>query len=360
MKTKIITLLFLISYFMPQTMFGANLKFLPNGDNNKFIIETGKTISEEFQLINTSNSKTESVSISFVDGFHTHDGFIAYKLPTEEQKNIGSWTSVDENNNIITLETGEEKTINYKISIPNHATPGSYIGGISILNVKKDQNLKQTGGVVNTRNVYKFIVTIPGEIITDINWSNFRHEHQNEHINLIIDSENKGNTIIKSEGKILIKNKLNNQEESIKINSINLIPNSKTSHNFNFKKDFIANYEITANIKNYEYKAMEDEYELINEESFNTSFYVIPWELITLIVLMITLTILTIVFIHIKNALLRYNSITYHAKHDQSIGDIATEHNINWKKLAKINKLKAPYNLHPDQKILIPKKWLKK
>jgi LysM repeat protein len=51
----------------------------------------------------------------------------------------------------------------------------------------------------------------------------------------------------------------------------------------------------------------------------------------------------------------RKNSDSYTVKTGDTIINIAKAKNISWKTLAKVNKLKAPYEVTPDQKILIPK-----
>ena len=51
----------------------------------------------------------------------------------------------------------------------------------------------------------------------------------------------------------------------------------------------------------------------------------------------------------------RRNWHSYTIKEADTIQAVADAHTVGWKKLARVNKLKAPYTLTPGEKIQVPK-----
>jgi nucleoid-associated protein YgaU len=88
----------------------------------------------------------------------------------------------------------------------------------------------------------------------------------------------------------------------------------------------------------------------------NISFFIIPWPLIFLIVVLIILFFLCRLLWRLWLAKAKLKMETYIVKKNQTIMDIAEKYGVSWKKLARINNLKPPYALKERETLFVPKK----
>jgi predicted negative regulator of RcsB-dependent stress response len=113
-------------------------------------------------------------------------------------------------------------------------------------------------------------------------------------------------------------------------------------------------YYATANVKFYEYDIMNNDRANEVTESKTLIINLTPWYFIVIILLVLAGIIAYPIYTSYQNKKLRKTCKMYKVKKGATIMDVAAAHNINWKKLAKLNKLKKPYTLKEGQVLCAP------
>jgi LysM repeat protein len=83
-------------------------------------------------------------------------------------------------------------------------------------------------------------------------------------------------------------------------------------------------------------------------------FTILPWTYIYIALAVLLLIILFFVYRYVAVSLLIKKSTPYKVMANDTIMKLAKAKGVNWKKIAKINKLHAPYTLEEGKTILLP------
>lgn len=347
----LITLISLLSVQITNAQIGFRLK---ERTDKYFQLNPGESIESSLDLINQYNVPT-TIKIYTSDGTSTNTGSFTVKTRTQEKNNVGLWITPE--TNLITLNPLETKELHYTINIPENTTPGDYGGGISAepTNTSDTSESSGTRVIVSTRIVNPIFITVKGEKITDYNWDKFTHQYDNRHI-FQMDFINKGNTIIKINGTIEIRD-IFQKSSSIPINEITLLNNETTQIKKAWQeKPFWGIFTATAKLTVEELDPVNQTFSKIEQLNKGTTFTVIPW--IFLFILTCLVVLIISAFKIKKNIFNNYKKkcSIYEVRESDTINKIATQLNVQWKLIAKINDLKPPYNIEPGQKILVPSK----
>lgn len=292
------------------------------------------------------------------DGAKTNDGHFAVKLPTEEQTGLGMWTTFDES--VYQLEAKEDREVPFLISMPAGLPPGVYSGGLA-LEPYSESAASSGGGTsveIKTRVVVPFFVEVPGEKISNLSFESFtHHQTENNKVFFTMKFTNNGNTALSLKPKIQIRSLGGLFSEVITDNDIQLYMGESTQFRVNWdNKPFIGFFEAKAVVSFYENDINNNEITYIGDKTETISVTVIPWT--TLIIVLILILLVVALFIYHKNKMnkIMKSSTKYTVQAGDSLTAIAKKNNVDWKLVAKINKLKPPYSLEEKKQILIPPK----
>jgi len=338
-------------------------------------LDLGESKDDALTIFNTTD-EVQTVKVYAVDSVPSNQGNFALEAEADPKDGIGAWIKLSQD--LITLQPGENQEILFTITIPQNADVGEHSGGIILQKVQGSQDQLQNGASIVTRVGIRVYETVPGEIkkvieIKDFNVNLKKLKDQDPYYEINLTAENQGNVSLQPKvtlaiggwGKIdyddiidisvkkITKFVTGQGEAPIKFftgeelsRNWQLLRDQKVSTNWTWPKPRFGRFTFQANLT-YD---TADGATTINSRKITV--WVIPWVELAVLGVIILLTIA--LFITKKIWYSGRGWISYKILPNDRLLNLAKKANINWKILAKVNKLKKPYSLEPGQKILVP------
>ena len=290
-----------------------------------------------------------------------------YKLTADQINDFGQWckgkTDVD-----LTMKAGAKVDLPFVISIPQNAEVGEHTGGILIQKQNKDETAQADGSKVllTTRVGVRIYETVPGEIIKKLSFANFsvaknfdefylpwNKEKRDKFGEYVITStvQNSGNVSADFKEKIIIKNLITGNTESIDDREFQVLRGDNFTSTLAWKSPRIAFLSFQ---KEYTYKDANGSDQTVVSETISRWF--IPWR--EMVMTLILLLIILAGYLAWKNWWKKYYGgigwVSYTIKKGDTVMALSSEFNVNWKKLTRTNRIKAPYLLEVGQIIKVP------
>jgi len=334
----------------------------PNIRQFSFELKPGENKQSSVIIDNLSDVET-TVNLYGADGTQSNLGTFALTTSGTEQRHIGKWVNFANNN--IKIEPRGRKEIPFIVRVPADATPGTYSGGIAAEAATPVKGKPASGSAVSTtsRVAVKLYVSVAGEKIHKIDWQDFSFTPgQNGNMGSFnLGYENMGNTVVVTEQKIEISGPFGIGKEEIKLPTATILQGKKVELSDKWDNEpFFGFVTAKAVITFSEYNIITNGKMDPRVQTRELSIF-IPLKIgtlegkITVGVLLILLLLATAaIMMLIKRRQFFKTSRAYTVREGDTLTELASGNNINWKKLAKFNKLKAPYNLKTGQKILLP------
>lgn len=377
-KIKILAIGILLITLLTPSVFAAlgGMGISPSGNSPDgearsiftYYLDPGEHINDEIAVANYADV-SQSVILSAVDATMTDTGGFALKSLDDPQTNVGTWIKLEKNK--VTVKPGKEEKIKFTIDIPENLAPGDYSGGFLLSNDFDSYEQEQaaaTGGAgvvsliqmgiriyisVSGERIFKFTSGADGnEAFTrtiDANGSNiFAYSYKND-----------GNINMDVSSNIELKNvflKL----DTIQTNLGTLLPGTAAAPKIQWadmpKIGFIRvkstlNYQPSAAVGEV---SDEDLKKYSGSETHSVSFFILPIKELLATIAIFILSFIILFIKHIKFAKLIASCKESIVKKDDSLIAFASHNKIDWKLLAKINKIKSPYIITKGEKILIP------
>lgn len=344
----------------------AGFSMVPSKDDTRrqfnFELTQGESRSDTV-VIENNNTNDLTLLLYGADATHSNQGSFALVNRTATQRTVGNWIKFKEST--ITLKAGEKREIPFTIAIPGNVTPGNYAGGIAaetttVQNPAGNNKSGNTGAgvVISSRLVVKLFVSVPGDKNIKYEWTDFSHMMTpNGKHRCLMTFQNDGNAAITVDPSIEISGFPGIIPENIKVAETILLPGEKITIPFEWdKKPFFGFFTVKASTTFWEYDIANNQN--INEKTLTKTitFSVIPWNIAAVI-----LTVLAVILIYVVSKTmimrnLKKSSKTHEVQEGETLVSLATKAGIDWKKLAKLNKIKPPYNIKKGDKLLVPLK----
>lgn len=129
-----------------------------------------------------------------------------------ETRDIGTWITLSEAT--LDLAANETKTVDFVLNVPENAEVGDHMGAImtqaigTLAELEKGKAEISPGIKVVTRTGARVYLTVPGEIITVLEFPKFSWEMKDNKFYFLLTFNNKGNVRIEPQGEITVKNLL--------------------------------------------------------------------------------------------------------------------------------------------------------
>ncbi len=343
------------------------------GNQSWFVYQkqSGETI-DDIASIKNYGSKPATIHICAVDGTTNTSGAFILKFDSQQQSGIGSWISIDKDE--VTLKPGERVDVPFKINIPKNLQPGQYMGGLVVespeahmahVTQQLSSNTQQESkpdtsygqATVATRVGARIYLTIPGETVEYVKVESLQYEQPiSSPAYFKFKIVNSGNVSYNPSATIEIYDTLGKLYDKIEKDLGTIAPHSTTEPIVMWNKRpfigaFTANAQVTFQ-KEFQANGLHGAPLL---EVASVKFNIFPWAG------MIYSSLLVFIFIGLIIYQLRYHHQLYATAQKYQVAaredllKIADDHHVNWKQLARINKIKPPYRLNEGQNILIPR-----
>ena len=339
------------------------------GNQSWFVYETeaGETI-EDVATVKNFGSQAATVSIYAVDASTTTSGTFTLKMKNEPQLNIGDWTNLQIKELI--LKPGERVDIPFGISIPEGATPSQYFGGIVVESSSTaskippedcpGNNICGTSVAVKTRVGARIYLTVPGAIKEDVSWNSFSQvKSLSGRTYFTFEIENNGNVSYEPRAEITVYDTMGGIYDKFSAPLGISLPGTTIEPKIAWSKEtpLMGKFTAEAHVsfpKRFHTKSIPLRGTAIQPKSI--SFWIIPWGMITAFIIILFSGVGSFCVSLYRRKKLLETCEKYVIKGNENIISIANTRNIDWKLLAKINKLKPPFVVRKGDSIWAPKK----
>ena len=299
---SIFVILFLCGFVFCNSKISAysieKLNFSNEGDivvgpgKTELSLDPGQDSTQEIIVSNRSGA-TKIIDIS-VEDFQGTDN------PNETIQFLGTGKSpyslkdyVKPETNQITLNFGERLRLPVVISVPKTAAPGGLYGAVmvSASNIDESNNSGQSGAAsgkvkIITRVASLFFITVKGDTISDGSLKDFKTEkgfYESGPINFNITSQNNGSIYLSPYGTIEVRNILGQKIDERQVDPWFVMPASTREREIKWNSNFLFGRYTATLLMNRGYKDVVD--------SKSISFWVIPWKIISIILIGLILVI---------------------------------------------------------------------
>jgi hypothetical protein len=325
-------------------------------------------IINDIASIKNFGDQEATVEIYPVDAVTSTGGSFILKFDHEDQYGIGDWTKIDQKE--INIKPGERLDVPFAINLPEELPPGQYVGGI-VIEYGSQQNGSAAGKcvaasgcensfvTVKTRVGARIYITVPGSVeekvaVTDFNF--FTTITGQPRFKFRI--ENDGNVVYQPVAKIEIRDSNGKIYDSFSKSLGTVMSKSVTEPTISWDKDTppFAKLTATADVTfNKRFQGTSKETMHGASATSTISFWIIPWSLIiySLLLIFACMAVCFYRIVTFKRALA--GSENYEVAEGEDIASIAEKKNVDWGKLAKLNRLKAPYIIKKGNIIFVPK-----
>lgn len=320
-------------------------------------VEPGGSSTDAVQAINnTENQKT--IQIYSVDSVKSSGGAFACAQAADPIKDAGKWVVLNESS--VKLEAGQKKIVDFSVNVPKDAGPGEHNACI-VIQEKADISV-QSGVGLNFRTAIRVAILVPGDIIKKIVPSGISAEVNSKKVDISAKVKSESNVSLDTNVKVSLSPLLYSDKQT-QNNTFPVLRGEEAEWNFEFDRPFWGGFYKASFSASYNADTTLSLGEGGNSnltEVAGPSKTVFVWpQPAALAIELIVLVLLLFILILIPKKIMGRHRIKkkwvdrkIHA--GETITEIAEEVGVRWKKLAKVNKIKAPYNLVIGSSIRVP------
>jgi LysM repeat protein len=337
----------------------------PKADNSRsqsiFVhaLDPGKQARDGVEVINNT-TKTKQVLVYAVDSQVSSGGAFACAQMADKPIAVGTWVTLDKTQ--ITLEPRSKQVVDFTIKTPKNASPGEHNGCIVIQDTEQHTTSDSNGIVLSLRSAIRLSVTIPGDIKKGLVFTGVGAQTK-EDKKLLLSTGLRNNGNVSLDTKIEVKLSYPIGLTSANVGgSFPVLSGNEGRFNFEAERPFWGGwYRLTATAQ---YNNKVDT--VIGEGNPNASISDGTWIFVSpqpiaaaiegaaLVVVATTATFLVRRRLTHKRA--TQSGHKYVVEPNENLHTIAEEAGVSWKLVARINRLKPPYQLKAGQTLIVPSK----
>lgn len=259
---------------------------------NEVILEPGQASEEKISIINRMD-KEVTFQIQVEDIVGSDNMFEQVKLLGEEKGPYSLKDFIIPEISEFTLQSGEKITIPVMVDLPDDSDPRGYYGAL-IVSSKGDVNDSSIGSgaegqtKIVTRLGSIFLVRINGDLVEASYISDFKAVGPNKKFysnhpkGFEVAVKNEGNVHLVHYGEIKIKNLFGKEVKGLPINAFFSLPDATRYREINWPESFAFGFY---NAEVHLYQGFEGENDVLTDK---ISFFVLPWKLIILVLVLAT------------------------------------------------------------------------
>ena len=342
----------------------------PQADNPRtqsifiFTMDEGKEQRDAVLVSNNSDTE-QTIELYAVDGIVTNTGAYTCAQQSEAKQDVGSWVKLEEST--VTLAPGESEEVGFSIAAPDGSDVGEHNG--CLVFQTQDNDEQASGNVrIRTRQAIRIIATIPGDLNRSVEIADFTVENKSLEQVLQLTLENTGNVSADVEAKTYLRSLFgavvyeNGGGYPVLAGrqlDLAFVNEDRPLFGGWYHAGATISYDSRANV----FGADDAEF-IVQKTADRQLVFIAPTALGAMLIgLVAAAAIGAIVWLLKRRRQLvaaRQSARHYTVKSGDSIQSVADEFGVDWKRLAKLNNLSAPYVLTAGQKIIVPKKQSKK
>lgn len=336
----------------------------PRDDNERsksiFIhtIEPGQSQNDGIEVINNSQ-EDKRIQVYAVDSVKSSDGAFACAQAVDEKQSVGSWVSLTKN--YVEVASFSSEVIDFTIQLPERVDAGEQNGCI-VIQAESPQNQNEQGIGLTFRTAVRLAILVPGEITKHLELTSFETALEQNEIILTPTIINYGNVSVDADIQTKLKTLWGTTTSEVG-GQFPVLRNDSGTWNFKHTiPEWGGWYKPVASAHyNDDHISFLGE-GVLERRSISTTgktIFIMPQPRNAVILLLLIIAALLLIYsgcraILFKISIKRWKAYT--VKPGDDIKSIASNREISWRKLAKANKLRAPYTIKPQTKIIVPPK----
>jgi hypothetical protein len=273
-----------------QSAEGVSVKPVLVGEDKKF--NPGDTFSDVLWVTNVSSEdKMFYISARDISGIDQSGGPIFSAAAEKTGLELSSWVNLPVTS--VVVKANETKEIPFSIKIPANANPGGHFGGI-FFNVTPDK-MKTIGSAIGYEVGTLINLTVAGNIVEEAQIREFstdKNVYSRPTVGFKVKVENLGNVLIRPRGPLDITDSFGKKVGSLVMNDQNGGVFPKSTRTFEAKWEgnglMLGRYQAVIGLV-YGTEGMKTISQVV-------SFWIVPMDMILLVLGVIILLILVIVF----------------------------------------------------------------
>ncbi len=321
--------------------------------------EPGAVIKEGVLVVN-NKKETKTVKVYAVDSTPSTGGAFACEQLSQTKDDVGAWVALKESE--VTLEPGTNKLVPFTITIPQNASVGEHNGCI-IIQEKKEKVEGKSGVNLSFRTGLRVAITIPGELTRKLEVVGFTVTKRDDGSFLLHPKvKNLGNVSIDADVQVITRYFFG-LTHFIHGGQYPILRGEISDWNFKLKKPFWGGWYRSSFAVEYDKNpeagvGVKSGKELTRIAGASVWFFSFPTPAGLVIEIIVLLLIAFGGFLFWlsrgRKKWIEENWVEYEVKSGEGINALAERFNVSWKLLARVNELKPPYALKPEEKIKVP------
>lgn len=338
----------------------------PDKDNPRsksifiFNLAGGSSKTDAVRVVNNGN-EVKVVEIYATDSELASGGSFACTQKSDNQTKVGTWIEFEKSE--ISLEPATNQIVNFTLTVPSGTDVGEHNGCVVIQEKSKSPDAVGNGVQLNFRSALRTVVTVPGKIVKDAEFTSLNVNHKTNKYTLTAELVNKGNVSLDTDVQIAVKDLFGREVYKNGGTYPLLAQKNTTILNFEFKQPFWGGIYKSSGRASYngDIKASLGSVAAKNvSKSSPTRWFVAAPQPVALILYLIVILAAALLIKRIfyrskRHKAVKSSWVTYRVKNSDTIFKLAKSRHTNWKTIARINKLKPPYELKSGSEILLPK-----
>ncbi len=325
-----------------------------------YVLDKGNSRADAV-IVSNETDQHKTIKLHSTDGLATNDGSFSCKQNVEQRTDVGSWITLDKDE--VSLGPGERETVGFTISMPQDASVGEHNGCITMQ--AEEGNVQREGHVVvRFRSAIRVAVTVPGDVYKKLSIEHFSVTATRTNHKYDLTLASSGNVSVDADTKIKLVG-LFGKTWYENGGTYPVLPGHNLKLHFeNGKLPFwggwywaeaSAGYNSSPYVSGVNHDA--DDFVILHAKHHLVFVWPHPWAC----VIMVTILLLIIgIILFAWRRKKRQDAIkktweVYTVKARDTIQSVAKKHNIRWRMVASVNKLKPPYELTKGQKLYVPK-----
>jgi len=322
--------------------------------------DLGQTKTDAIKVI---NNKPETVVLKLLtlDAISTPDGSFALAPDDVSQKEVGNWIKLALTE--IELAPKSEKLVPFTVTIPKDADVGDHMGGIAMQELDADKPIQGTGFKIITRVGVRMYITVPGEVRKESNLTRFDYRIEpnntktlwkdlldiNKRTYFFVGVQNKGNVKIAPRISLELRNLFGQKVFSVQNRDIGgVFPRSENNENAIIwdKMPIFGRYTATVDVSFPDQGLSNQTKEIV--------IWAFPYRAIFLLVIIGVLLALGRLIRKYFLEASKEKMPIYKVNPGDTLGKLSDRFSVSWKKLALVNEISKPFEIHVGEKLFIP------
>ena len=334
----------------------------PRADNPRsesifvYELQPGSSTEDGVQVIN-GTSKSKTILVYAVDSQLASGGAFACDQAADKPISVGSWVTMEKSE--VTLAPGEKQIVNFSVKVPKDASPGEHNGCIVMQDTDRQRSSEGGGIVLSMRSAIRMAVTVPGEIKKGLTFTGAGIEAKGgQKLLMSVNLRNSGNVSLDTDLDIKLTYVFG--LTAVKAGgNYPVLSGSEARFNFEGNRPFWGGwYRLAASARyNDNPSASLGEGGLNASIGRNSWVFVAPAPAAAAVEGAAAGLLVVGGVVYLRRRLTHKRAMGHATKHTvkahENLHTIAEEYNVSWKLLARLNKLKPPYQLKPGQAITV-------